>query len=115
MSSRPEIPPPGAHLPFLEWCEVLTVELRFLPEVQAARTGRSRVVWRFAGVEVNAIDDRGTYMIRLGGTATMLAQTSLCDAQRHDTFTAENFARTLADHFDARFSTAASHEASALH
>lgn len=99
-------------MPFFSWAAALTAELRhFIPEVRAARSGRSRVVWRYAGIEVVGLNDHGTYMLRLGGTAKSLAMTSLCDAQRHDAFTAMNFARTVAGHFDGRFSTAESHEA----
>jgi hypothetical protein len=97
------IPPPGRRLNFNVWTRLLTAELRrFLPDVAASSTrGGHRVTWRYRDLEVMATNDRGEFKImldpRFGG---------LSDAERHDEFTAKNFARTLAGHFDPKFSVA---------
>ncbi len=44
------------------------------------------------------MNDRGSFNIRAG-------QMSLFDSERHDAFTAGNFAKSLAGFFDARLST----------
>jgi hypothetical protein len=41
MPSHPEIPPPGAHLPFLEWCAVLTAEPPALSREKAVEKNQS--------------------------------------------------------------------------
>lgn len=99
---RIPVPPLGRRLDFDAWCRALTVELRrYIPGVAASTNGCDRVTWRYGGEDVVARNDCGCYRIQLnprfGG---------LQDADRHDAFTAANFAKTLAGHFDARFSVA---------
>ena len=94
-----EIPPVGLQLAFAEWTRVLTVRLReYIPGVSAAAQGPARVVWRYGGSEVLAVDHGGTYWVRFGSA-------SIYDRDRHDAFTAGNCAKTIAGHLDARCST----------
>jgi len=108
MPTRYEVPPPGPALPFLEWARLLVARLRtYLPGVTASARGRDRVTLRYDGRVVRLQDERGTYMIRCGdGTTTATTMALMFDAQRHDAFTAHNFAKTIAGHFDARHSVA---------
>jgi hypothetical protein len=92
---RLEIPPPGRSLSFFEWTRVLTAALRlYLP---AVAQGRDRVVWRYCGGEVTCVNDREDFWIRFDAV-------SLCDRARHDEFTARNFAKTIAGHFEPKHS-----------
>lgn len=100
--ARAPVPPPGQRLDFDAWCRRLTAELRrYLPDVKASTNGRDRVTWRFGGQEVTCTNDRGCYRIQLdprfGG---------LQDGERHDGHTATAFAKTMAGHFEPRFSVA---------
>jgi hypothetical protein len=100
---RLEIPPPGPRLEFSAWCQVLTVELRrYLPDVRASMNRRAdRATWRYDGQEVTAHNDRGVFLVRIDPRFGALQ-----DAERHDNFTARNFGKTIAGHFDPRFSVA---------
>ena len=61
-----------------------------LPDVSPSRNGFDRVVWRHGGQRVTGTNDRGCYRIQLnprfGG---------LQDFERHDAFTATNFAKSI--------------------
>jgi len=78
----------------------VTAELRrYLPTVSASTNGHDRVIWRYGGQTVTCTNDSGTFRTKLdprwGG---------LQDIDRHDAFTAANTAKTVAGHFESRFS-----------
>jgi hypothetical protein len=91
MPARPEIPPPGRRLSFAVWTRLVVSRLRdYIPDVKAAAKGRDVVVLRYGGQEVMIRDDGGTFRITRDPRWGLLQ-----DAERYDSFTATNFAKTL--------------------
>ena len=104
---RTDVPPAGPNLDFRTWTETLARYLRaYVPEVLAVRSGPRRTTLRYGDRNVSLIQDGSIYWIRFNSEADVVPMASLFDGQRHDDFTARNFAKTIAGFFDARHSTA---------
>ena len=90
---------------FPEWSAAIVAGVRALiPEVVVTRQGARRVIMRHTGRTCTLVDD-GAYWVRFGeGGGIPMA--SLYDADRRDSFTCGNFARSIAGYFDGKFAHA---------
>lgn len=94
------IPPPGPDLPFESWTRLLVARLReMLPEVAATRRGKL-VTLRYSDATATIEDRHPTWVVHFAANAAGLA------IDRFDDFTARTVAKTLAGHFNDRWSKA---------
>lgn len=89
-----------SSLPFGRWVDVLVASIReVLPEITATRK-RRKVTIRYGKRMrvVTASDEGGKYWVRTYDAGAPVA--TVCDADRHDEYTARAFARMIADGYD---------------
>jgi hypothetical protein len=100
------IPPSGPTLSLASWSAIVTEHVRrLIPEVRAARAGRS-FVWRHntrtAILMANGDTWSATFTDSAVGATPTLASIHL---DRHDVFTAAVFGKTLPAFFEDRYSS----------